>query len=102
MTSTQTSTQTSTPTQEVKEEDVLKFLCPHCEDEIEVLKREINCGIFRHAIFKVPPHSAANQPHAPEVVCQKAVLEGSVHGCAKPFELIKRNNTWEIAVCEYR
>ena len=32
--------------------DLLIFKCPHCNEDIEVLRNEINCHIFRHGIFK--------------------------------------------------
>ena len=33
-------------------EDFYIFNCPNCDDEIIVQKNELNCKIFRHAIYK--------------------------------------------------
>ena len=26
--------------------------CPHCNEEVLIFSYEINCGIFRHGVFK--------------------------------------------------
>jgi hypothetical protein len=65
-------------------DDVLKlyvFQCPHCHDYVQV--SNINCKIFRHAVFKktmlqIPPHSNKQ-------VCDTLLAQGKVYGCAKPF-----------------
>lgn len=28
------------------------FMCPHCDGQIEVNKKNINCSIFRHGVYK--------------------------------------------------
>ena len=58
-------------------------LCPHCLDYM--LIAEINCGIFRHAIFKdgsdVPPHSTKEE-------CERFIELELIWGCGKPFQMI--------------
>jgi hypothetical protein len=57
--------------------------CPHCFSSIEIL--EINCAIFRHAIFKdtyqqIPPHLGKEE-------CQELIKQNKIYGCGKPFRL---------------
>lgn len=59
------------------------FPCPHCGGSVQVAKSQINCKIFRHAVFKtnlkyIPPHSTKE-------VCDDLFTSGAVYGCAKPF-----------------
>jgi len=56
--------------------------CPHCGGEIEII--ELNCTIFRHAIFK---DGRQLNPHAPKEECDRVVQENLVYGCAKPFQI---------------
>jgi len=59
------------------------FECPHCQAMIEVRAQDINCGIFRHAVFKcnlepIPAHSS-------EQACQQLLATNQIYGCGKPF-----------------
>ena len=59
------------------------FSCPHCKDMIQVARSDINCTIFRHAVYKstmeqIPPHSSKE-------VCEALVKSGEVFGCGRPF-----------------
>jgi hypothetical protein len=59
------------------------FLCPHCSGTIQVAKTDINCKIFRHAVYKnsltpVPPHSTKQQ-------CDEFKQSGEIYGCCMPF-----------------
>jgi hypothetical protein len=45
----------------IVQDDYLVFPCPHCLELTTVLKKDINCRIFRHAVYKdnfeqVDPH----------------------------------------------
>jgi len=58
--------------------------CPHCHLLCEIKKSDINCGIFRHAVFKqnmqfVPPHASKEE-------CERWLENDLVFGCAKPFK----------------
>ena len=33
-------------------EEYIIFNCPHCKQIVQVLKKEFNCKIFRHGIYK--------------------------------------------------
>lgn len=59
-------------------------MCPHCGGEVQILS--INCGIFRHAIFK--ENGKQLDPHAPKELCDRVVEENLVYGCAKPFRIV--------------
>ena len=48
-------------------EDFYVFNCPQCNEEIIVFKDELNCKIFRHAVYK---HNYQQvDPHLPEKEC---------------------------------
>lgn len=77
----------------------LVFVCPHCNDNVIINIREINCGIFRHAYYKnsmqqIPPHESKDN-------CDKLVQEEMIFGCAKPFQIIKENDEYIIRICDY-
>jgi len=61
--------------------------CPHCQDNIVIYEQEINCSIFRHAVFK--KDGLQLPPHAPKQVCDKLKELDLIYGCGKPFRIIK-------------
>lgn len=68
-------------------------VCPHCLCQVEI--QDINCGIFRHAIYKdtneqIPPHTSKE-------ICDRLFIENRVYGCAKPFKI---EGTVAVA-CDY-
>lgn len=67
--------------------------CPHCGGLIEIT--ELNCKIFRHAIFK--NGGIQLNPHASKEECDKVIKDNLVYGCAKPFEIINE----KAVKCEY-
>jgi hypothetical protein len=80
--------------------DFYVFNCPHCKDEIIVAKNELNCKIFRHAVFK---HNYEQvNPHLPFIECQKLIAEDKVYGCCKPFEIINKNDKLFVVICDYK
>ena len=77
----------------------LVFVCPHCNDNVIINIREINCGIFRHAYYKnsmqqIPPHESKD-------TCDKLVEKELIFGCAKPFQIVKENDNYIIRICDY-
>jgi len=62
--------------------DTYIFECPHCKDYVTVLKTDINCRIFRHAIFK---NGSTFNPHASKIECEQSLQNGLIWGCGKPF-----------------
>lgn len=69
--------------------------CPHCNESILIYKNEINCRIFRHAVYK---NGENVNPHLPKEECDKLVLTDKVYGCCKPFRLNEQNIP---EICEY-
>ncbi len=59
------------------------FTCPHCNEEIII--QSVNCGIFRHCVYK---DGSDFNPHAPKELCEKVVKDKLVYGCAGPFKLV--------------
>lgn len=72
------------------------FECPHCGGEIQVPKSWIACTIFRHAIYKGQPGNLFN-PHASKEMCDKALADGIIYGCGKPFKF----NGNLVEKCDY-
>lgn len=84
----------------------LFFECPHCKDGIIVHKNEINCAIFRHGYFFVNKGNeivltAQVPPHAPKAMCDELVEKKKILGCGKPFRIVKKNETYDIEICDY-
>jgi hypothetical protein len=61
--------------------------CPHCGGLIEI--EAINCGIFRHGIYKsgtqIPPHDP------------KKNYGDSIWGCGLPFKY----ENGKLVICDY-
>ena len=73
--------------------------CPHCKDLISILENEINCGIFRHAVYK--ENMKYINPHATYDECQELIKNNSIYGCCKPFKLIKIDYYYYTVKCDY-
>lgn len=72
--------------------------CPHCGGNIVI--ESINCGIFRHGVFKatmeqIPPHSTLEE-------CNKFISEGTIFGCGKPFQILQLGEgNFIVQDCDY-
>lgn len=75
--------------------NILYFKCPHCQENIIIYDNEINCGIFRHAVYKSNYQQV--EPHLPKEQCDNLIKSDLVYGCAKPFRI--ENNI--ISICDY-
>ena len=81
-------------------DDTIIVTCPSCKNYIEIKKKEINCAIFRHAIYKNTMLQI--DPHTPKDKCVHLFQNNLIYGCGKPFNLIiGENNTYETIVCDY-
>lgn len=67
--------------------------CPHCG--IYIIIEQLNCGIFRCGTYKDTYKQI--DPHLPKIECDKLLLENTIYGCGKPFQI--KNNV--VSVCEY-
>ena len=80
-------------------DDLLHFICPHCSDIIQIDPKELNCRIFRHAVFK---HNGQQlDPHAKKEECERVYQEKLIYGCGKPFKISKIDGTETISKCDY-
>jgi len=74
------------------------FNCPHCQTPILIEK--LNCGIFRHAVFKKTGKQIG--PHSTKEKCERLSQSDLIWGCGKPFQIITTSeNKLEIKVCDY-
>jgi hypothetical protein len=73
----------------------LILICPHCLDNIIINENDLNCCIFRHAIYKKNFNQIS--PHTSEEKCNRLITKNKVFGCAKPSKYV--NNRLEI--CDY-
>lgn len=71
------------------------IVCPHCKEYIII--QEINCGIFRHAIYKTGEQV---DPHLEKNLCFELIKQDKIFGCGKPFRLIVEDKLTAV-VCEY-
>ena len=83
--------------EETKDEGIEFLCCPHCNGAIEI--ESLNCGIFRHAVFK--HNNVSIPPHSPQASCEKLVKQGLVRGCAKPFKVVKKGDHFIVEPCLY-
>ena len=80
-------------------DDIYVFICPHCKEDIIVLKNELNCKIFRHAVFK--SNYKPIDPHATKQECQRLIDNHLIYGCGKPFIIIESENEYKVEICDY-
>lgn len=81
------------------ESDFCYFTCPHCGGEIQVMRQEINCQIFRHAVFK--DSMTQINPHASQEECKVLIENQNIYGCGKPFRLVFEHESWAITTCGF-
>jgi hypothetical protein len=72
-------------------------VCPHCGCSVEIV--EVNCAIFRHAVYK--DTGAQVDPHAPKELCDALAAAGRIHGCGQPFRVIQGTGGWAAVECDY-
>ena len=70
--------------------------CPHCDGLVEIQPKDINCGIFRHAVLKST--TVPINPHTPQAECERLLLAGLIYGCGKPFRRLPNN---QLVKCDY-
>lgn len=75
------------------------FLCPHpeCLGPVLVKRNEVNCKIFRHAVFKSTNKQV--NPHLPKEKCDELLQKDLIYGCCKPFLLDIEND--KVEICDY-
>ena len=68
-----------------KDDDYIVVECPYCFMKILILKKDFNCKIFRHGVYK--KNSKQIDPHMKKKDCVKLVKENKIYGCGKPYKL---------------
>jgi hypothetical protein len=71
--------------------------CPHCNEPVII--DELNCKIFRHAIFK--NSGLQINPHATKLECDSYIENNLIFGCGRPFRIIDIDNKYNIEKCDY-
>ncbi len=79
-------------------EDHIIKPCPWCGLFVFVFKREFNCTIFRHGILRET--SEQLNPHASRQVCEELVRAGKLIGCGGPFQVVPKDDDYELVVCK--
>lgn len=80
-------------------EDYVILECPHCKEFVYINQREINCGIFRHGVFK--HNNQQMGPHSTKEECDDVKNKDLIWGCGKPFRVYITGNKYYIEICEY-
>jgi hypothetical protein len=77
----------------------IELKCPHCDEYFVVNTSQINCTIFRHAVYR--SNMEPINPHENKENCDNMVTNNLVYGCAKPFRIINQNNIYITEICDY-
>ena len=71
--------------------------CPHCECFVEIAS--INCGIFRHAVYR---HNMQQMnSHASQGICERAIINDEIYGCGKAFRIDNIDDKYVVSKCDY-
>ena len=79
--------------------DGIIVICPHCKDSIWIFKKELNCHIFRHGVFK--KNLEQINPHGSKTYCDNLYKNKLIYGCGKPFRIIVENDKYDAIICDY-
>lgn len=83
-----------------QDQEYIIVTCPHCGDLIQIYKKELNCRIFRHGVYK--KNNQQIPPHLDKLKCDRLASQQLIHGCGKPFRIIRDSNGQEnIQICDY-
>ena len=73
--------------------------CPHCNNLVYIEKKDFNCLIFRHGIYKNTLKQI--DPHLDKENCDRLKRDDLIYGCGKPFKLVNLSNTFKAIICDY-
>lgn len=77
-----------------------EFNCPHCDGGILVQWQDINCKIFRHAVYS---HGAQKgnpiNPHETQSNIEKLIDQNEIYGCGKPITM--SGDCKQVHACDY-
>ena len=79
--------------------DFVIISCPTCKDKIYIDKRDFNCKIFRHGVYK--SNYQQIPPHLSKIECDKLKENDLIYGCGKPFKLNIDKDCVNAIICDY-
>jgi hypothetical protein len=78
----------------------LTLRCPNCNDTFIVNTKDLNCGVFRHAVYKST--MLPINPHESKENCEKLFATNQIYGCGKPFKIVlSPADVYETLKCDY-
>jgi len=73
--------------------------CPSCKNLIQIFKKDFNCKIFRHGVYK---NTLKNiDPHANKEFINKLLKQKNIIGCGIPFILKIKDKKYYTEICDY-
>ena len=81
------------------ESNYIVISCPHCQDIIYIDRRDFNCKIFRHGVYKKTRKQI--NPHSSKILCDILVENNEIYGCGKPFKIIISGAEIIVEICDY-
>lgn len=69
--------------------------CPHCLGEVYIPKKDIQCGVLRHAVNK--SNLEPTSPHSAKAELDRLLAAGEIYGCAGPFRITNDR----VEICDY-
>ena len=79
--------------------ETLHLQCPNCNLFVTINKKEINCAIFRHGVYKKDFKQI--NPHLDKINCDLLVKNNLIFGCGAPFKIILTDGEYSLIPCEY-
>jgi hypothetical protein len=77
---------------------MFSIICPHCKEYVWI--DQINCGIFRHGIYKQTFEQIP--PHASELECKRLIDDQLIYGCGQPFRVqISLDGNPIVEICDW-
>ena len=75
--------------------------CAQCSDLVIINKKDFNCKIFRHGVYK--KDNKQIDPHLNKKECDRLFKENLIYGCGKPFKLFinKEEEKYWTEKCDY-
>ena len=72
--------------------------CPNENCKQLILIEAINCGIFRHAVYKT---GSELNPHSSKELCLSLLSKNELYGCGQPFRVRVEGDGTLVEKCDY-
>lgn len=79
--------------------DYIIVICPTCSEQIYIDKKDFNCKIFRHGVYKSNYQQIPS--HLSKFECDNLKKKNLIYGCSKPFKLNIDSNGVSALLCDY-